>query len=40
VVEICARAADLANRIQPEVPEWNRLGYGNNAIQRIHVQVK
>jgi DMSO/TMAO reductase YedYZ molybdopterin-dependent catalytic subunit len=39
VVEIRARAADLANRVQPEVPEWNRLGYGNNAIQKIQVQV-
>jgi DMSO/TMAO reductase YedYZ molybdopterin-dependent catalytic subunit len=39
-VEIRARAADMASRTQPEVPEWNRLGYGNNAIQKIRVQVK
>jgi DMSO/TMAO reductase YedYZ molybdopterin-dependent catalytic subunit len=38
-VEIRARATDMASRRQPEVPEWNRLGYGNNAIQKIHVQV-
>ncbi|MEW6581814.1 MAG: sulfite oxidase, partial [Actinomycetota bacterium] len=30
---IRARATDLAGRTQPEVPDWNRLGYGNNAIQ-------
>lgn len=39
-VEIRARATDMAHRTQPEVPEWNRLGYGNNAIQKIRVQVK
>jgi len=39
-VEIRARAADMAGRTQPEVPEWNRLGYGNNAVQKVRVQVK
>jgi DMSO/TMAO reductase YedYZ molybdopterin-dependent catalytic subunit len=39
-VEIHARAADMASRTQPDEPEWNRLGYGNNAIQKIRVQVK
>ena len=39
-VDIRARAADMAGRMQPEMPEWNRLGYGNNAIQTIRVQVK
>jgi hypothetical protein len=39
-VEIRARAADMAGRTQPEMPEWNRLGYGNNAIQKVRVQVK
>jgi DMSO/TMAO reductase YedYZ molybdopterin-dependent catalytic subunit/rhodanese-related sulfurtransferase len=34
-----ARATDLAGRSQPEVPEWNRQGYGNNAIQRIDVTL-
>lgn len=38
-ITICARAADLADRTQPERPEWNRLGYGNNAIQRVPIQV-
>jgi DMSO/TMAO reductase YedYZ molybdopterin-dependent catalytic subunit len=34
-----ARATDLADRTQPEKPEWNRLGYGNNAIQNVVIQV-
>ena len=34
-----ARATDLAGRTQPERPEWNRLGYGNNAIQEVSVVV-
>jgi len=40
ILEIRARAADLAGRTQPDNPEWNRLGYGNNAIQPIRVRVK
>jgi DMSO/TMAO reductase YedYZ molybdopterin-dependent catalytic subunit len=36
---IRARATDLAGRTQPEQPEWNRLGYGSNAIQTIAVRV-
>lgn len=34
-----ARATDLAGRTQPERAEWNRLGYGNNAIQEVRVRV-
>ena len=34
-----ARATDLAGRTQPERAEWNRLGYGNNAIHEIKVRV-
>ena len=37
---IRARATDLAGRTQPEQPEWNRLGYGSNAIQTISVRVR
>jgi anti-anti-sigma factor len=37
---IAARATDLANRTQPDSPEWNRLGYGNNGIQRVRVDVR
>lgn len=32
-----ARATDAAGNVQPEVPPWNRLGYGNNAIEVIYV---
>jgi DMSO/TMAO reductase YedYZ molybdopterin-dependent catalytic subunit len=37
---IRARATDQAGRTQPEQPEWNRLGYGSNAIQPISVCVQ
>lgn len=35
-----ARAMDAAGNVQPDVPGWNRLGYGNNAIEVIHVDVR
>jgi DMSO/TMAO reductase YedYZ molybdopterin-dependent catalytic subunit len=38
-VTIRCRATDLAGRAQPEAPEWNRFGYGNNSIQTITLQV-
>jgi DMSO/TMAO reductase YedYZ molybdopterin-dependent catalytic subunit len=34
-----ARAIDLAGRTQPERAEWNRLGYGNNAIQQVPIRI-
>jgi len=34
-----ARASDFAGRTQPERAEWNRLGYGNNAIQQVPIEV-
>ena len=34
-----ARATDLAGRTQPEHPQWNRLGYGGNAIQAITIHL-
>lgn len=37
---IRARATDRAGRTQPEQAEWNRLGYGNNAIQEVPVQAR
>jgi DMSO/TMAO reductase YedYZ molybdopterin-dependent catalytic subunit/rhodanese-related sulfurtransferase/glyoxylase-like metal-dependent hydrolase (beta-lactamase superfamily II) len=40
VSTVRARATDLAGRTQPEKPEWNRLGYGGNAIQAISVEVE
>jgi Mo-co oxidoreductase dimerisation domain len=39
-LDIRVRATDMANRAQPAEPEWNLLGYGNNAIQKICVLVK
>jgi len=39
-IVICARATDMAGRTQPASPEWNRLGYGSNAIQKVHVDVR
>jgi len=35
-----ARATDLAGRTQPERPEWNRLGYGGNAIQQVAITLE
>jgi DMSO/TMAO reductase YedYZ molybdopterin-dependent catalytic subunit len=35
-----ARATDAAGHMQPEVPPWNRLGYGNNAVEVIYVDVR
>lgn len=34
-----ARATDEAGETQPEVAQWNRLGYGNNAVQVRVVDV-
>lgn len=40
VVTVRSRATDLAGRVQPEQPEWNRLGYGGNAIQPVAIRVE
>jgi DMSO/TMAO reductase YedYZ molybdopterin-dependent catalytic subunit len=40
IVTLCARATDLAGHTQPEVAEWNYLGYGNNAIQQVEVRIR
>ena len=34
-----ARATDRAGRTQPEAAEYNRIGYGNNSIHQVTVQV-
>ena len=34
-----ARATDADGNTQPTQPEWNRLGYGNNAIQVVPIQA-
>jgi DMSO/TMAO reductase YedYZ molybdopterin-dependent catalytic subunit len=39
-LEIRTRATDQSNQTQPDDPEWNRLGYGNNAIQNTRVVVR
>lgn len=36
---IRARATDAAGNVQPEVPPWNRLGYGNNAVEVIYIDI-
>jgi DMSO/TMAO reductase YedYZ molybdopterin-dependent catalytic subunit len=35
-----ARATDAAGNVQPDTPPWNRLGYGNNAIEVLYVDVR
>jgi DMSO/TMAO reductase YedYZ molybdopterin-dependent catalytic subunit len=37
---IRARASDLAGRVQPEQPEWNRLGYGASFIHEVRVLLR
>jgi DMSO/TMAO reductase YedYZ molybdopterin-dependent catalytic subunit len=39
VATLRVRATDLAGRTQPERSEWNRLGYGNNAIHEVPVRI-
>ncbi len=34
-----ARATDLAGRTQPDVADWNRLGYGNNSVHEVPIRV-
>ena len=35
-----ARATDAAGNVQPDVPPWNRLGYGNNSVEVVYVDVR
>lgn len=37
---IRARATDASGATQPDLPEWNRLGYGNNAAQVLVVYAR
>jgi len=39
MTSIRARATDVTGRTQPDRVEWNRLGYGNNAVQVVAVTV-
>jgi DMSO/TMAO reductase YedYZ molybdopterin-dependent catalytic subunit len=34
---IRARATDMAGRTQPDQPQWNKLGYANNSIHKVHL---
>lgn len=34
------RATDAAGNMQPESHRWNRLGYGNNAVELVYVHVR
>ena len=38
-VTIQARATDLAGQTQPDQPEWNALGYANNAIHQVRLAI-
>lgn len=38
-VTLQSRATDATGATQPEQAEWNRLGYGNNSIQKVTVEV-
>jgi DMSO/TMAO reductase YedYZ molybdopterin-dependent catalytic subunit len=35
-----ARATDALGRTQPDTPDWNRLGYCNNAVLEVPVEVR
>jgi DMSO/TMAO reductase YedYZ molybdopterin-dependent catalytic subunit len=39
-VSLRARASDLAGNVQPERPEWNRLGYGGNFVHDVRVLLR
>jgi DMSO/TMAO reductase YedYZ molybdopterin-dependent catalytic subunit len=36
---LLARATDAAGNVQPMDPVWNELGYGNNGVHRLEVEV-
>jgi hypothetical protein len=37
---IKSRATDSFGQIQPNLPFWNKKGYGYNAIDKIKVKVE
>jgi hypothetical protein len=39
-VSLRCRATDASGAVQPDVIEWNRLGYGNNAVRTVVVDVR
>jgi len=38
--ELMCRAMDALGQVQPLEPEWNYLGMGNNAVQKVAVTVR
>lgn len=38
--ELCSRATDADDNVQPSDPSWNYGGYVNNAVQRVAVTVR
>jgi len=38
-ITIRARATDMAGQTQPDQPQWNPLGYANNAIHKVRLAV-
>jgi DMSO/TMAO reductase YedYZ molybdopterin-dependent catalytic subunit len=38
-VALKSRAIDAEGAVQPEIVEWNELGYCNNAVRPVHVEV-
>ena len=39
IYTLTCRATDVHGAMQPDEPEWNELGYGNNAVQRLEIVV-
>jgi DMSO/TMAO reductase YedYZ molybdopterin-dependent catalytic subunit len=39
-ITIRAKATDLAGQTQPDQPQWNPLGYANNAIHEVRLAVQ
>ncbi|MER3421654.1 MAG: sulfite oxidase, partial [Chloroflexota bacterium] len=37
--ELCCRATDSAGNVQPLTQYWTARGMGNNAVQRVPVEV-
>jgi len=35
-----SRATDSTGAVQPDAIVWNRLGYGNNAIRLVVIEVR
>ena len=40
LAHLCSRAFDAAGNSQPLEAPWNTLGYANNAIQRVEIEVR